>query len=173
MKKIGIYVAGPLFTKAYQKEKIFEGNLIKESCDELSKILPNIEFDIYNPITADINDKSKLPESEGIYDLDYEKISGSEIVFACLDEEDAGTMMEIGQAIEQKKFVIAYATDMRIATAGKYEGIRVPFGLNQYVIGGLFRNGVKIHSSIEEAVEHFKNHLKETEAVDAKDSHLL
>jgi acetylglutamate synthase len=44
------------------------------------------------------------------------------------------------------KNVIGVASDIRIKTAHKYQGINIPYGLNQYVVGGVLDQGVIVHS---------------------------
>lgn len=154
MKK-HIYNAAPLFTKGEIRERLTE--------DEKLKGLK--EYTYFNPITAPCNNKSDLPTSLDIFKGDTHEVLNADIVLANLDHEDAGVMAELGmswalsycgeivktlydsgqidaQAVEvfnllgvKQKKIIAMAYDLREATAGEYEGIKVPFGRNQFVIG--------------------------------------
>jgi hypothetical protein len=54
------------------------------------------------------------------------------------------------------KDIIGVASDIRIKTAGKYNGINVPYGLNQYVIGGILDQG-SIVSTFDEAIKKIKS----------------
>jgi hypothetical protein len=53
------------------------------------------------------------------------------------------------------KNIIGVASDIRIKTAGQYEDIYVPYGLNQYVVGGVLDQGT-IVNSIDEAIKIIK-----------------
>lgn len=68
----------------------------------------------------------------------------------------------VKQLIPPKK-IVAHTTDIRIANSGDYDNIRVPFGLNQFVVGGILRdkNG-SIHTNIEDAYNKvLENTVKE------------
>ena len=154
MKK-HIYNAGPLFTKGEMKERLAEDSKLQELKD----------YTFYNPITAPCNDKDKLPTAGDIFFGDTTEVVKSDVVIANLDHEDPGVMAELGiswgleyaysvlldlyshgyitkealseardRGVKNKK-VIAVAYDLREGTAGEYNGIYIPFGRNQFVIG--------------------------------------
>lgn len=87
MKKKG-YIAGKLFKQGDIKQRLYEGELVK-------KELPDIDF--YNPIENDeINDKSNLPTARDIFHGDNDRVMESNVIIAELDDEDSGTIYEIG-----------------------------------------------------------------------------
>lgn len=82
------YIAGKLFKQGDIKQRLYEGDLVK-------KEVPEIEF--YNPIANDeINDKQNLPTAAEIFYGDTDKIVESSVILAELDDEDSGTMYELG-----------------------------------------------------------------------------
>ncbi|NLY47059.1 MAG: nucleoside 2-deoxyribosyltransferase [Tissierella sp.] len=82
------YIAGKLFKQGDIKQRLYEGELVK-------KKLQNIEF--YNPIENDeINDKTNLPTARDIFYGDTDRVIESSVILAELDDEDSGTIYEIG-----------------------------------------------------------------------------
>lgn len=156
MKK-HIYNAGPLFTKGE----------IKERLEEDVKLQGVKDYSFYNPITAPCNQKANLPIAKDIFFDDVEQVLKSDVILANLDHEDPGVMAELGIAwgLEHAYFVLldlynnghisidvlnnavkrgvknrkvaAVAYDLREGTAGEYDGLYVPFGRNQFVVGML------------------------------------
>lgn len=173
------YLAGSLFNKAEVKERLREGELIRQAFPEESW---------YNPIEEPINDKSKLPTAQDIFAGDYQAVLDSDVIIADLTNNDTGVAMELGIAIglaeatrilrqvladsghsqeEQAGFledlagrgikertIYAHNSDIRVATAGSYQGHHVPYGQNQFVVGGVEAFGEPIFSSIEEVIAH-------------------
>lgn len=87
MSKKG-YIAGKLFKQGDINQRLYEGELVK-------KELPDVEF--YNPIENDeINDKTNLPTAKDIFHGDNDRIVESNVILAELDDEDSGTIYEIG-----------------------------------------------------------------------------
>lgn len=149
MKKI--YMAGKLFSEADQIQR-------QREFDKLDKVIKeiNVDDDIFTPIHAPVNDKSKLPTARDIFSFDEEKLMEADVIFADLADEDAGVMMELGMVVHKDVKVYAYLPDIRIPTAGNYDGIYVPFGYNQFVIGGLEKYFDKVYLSFDEALEAYK-----------------
>lgn len=56
------------------------------------------------------------------------------------------------------KQIIAHHSDIRQDSKG-YEGVRMPYGLNQYVVGALLQHG-KIVRHVEDVVDEIKNKEK-------------
>lgn len=151
-----IYVGGELFTEADITQRLKEGDMLLE-----------LGYPIYNPIANDdINDKSGNPTAEEIFLQDMVEILSSDIVTAPIDNEDAGLMMELGMVLSGNLFMRALKemegklskealtiieehnpfkeieihtiiSDIRTDTAGEYDGMFIPKGYNQFVIGGL------------------------------------
>lgn len=157
-----IYMAGPLFSEAYVNQRVLEAKMIQKVIDE-----NKTGHEVFSPINAPINDKSKLPSAEDIFLGDTVQLLESEVIFADLTYEDAGVMMELGMVIlDEDVKIYPYLSDIRLGTAGRYDGNRVPFGYNQFVIGGLEyegkilenleKRGHKVYSSFQEALDAYK-----------------
>ena len=161
MKK-KVYMAGPLFSAAEACQRLREYGLIKEAVKS-----NNTGHEVFSPIMAPQNDKKNLPTAEEIFLGDEDELLDSEVVFADLDGEDAGVMMELGMVLYNANVKIyPYLTDIRVATAGEYNKHHVPFGYNQFVIGALEHYGHKIYSSFESALEDYKKDFADQEEDD-------
>lgn len=169
-----IYLAGSLFSEAEVAQRLKEGKIIREQLGDTHTY--------FNPIEAPCNDKSKLPTCLDIFEGDTLQVMNSDIVIADLANEDAGVMMELGIAwaldyvatvlkqvdineagrehLEKcgikKKDIHAVLSDIRLGMAHKYQGDEIPFGYNQYVIGGIKDSGGTIHNSFNSAIEAIK-----------------
>lgn len=176
------YIAGKLFKQGDIRQRLYEDELVK-------KELPGIEF--YNPIANDeINDKVNLPTAKDIFHGDTDRIIESKIILAELDDEDSGTIYEVGVchgieimreklislkkkhgdlAIDEilllledevpKKKVYAHLSDIRLPEANQYSGKYIPYGINQYVVGGIEEIG-EIYSTVEEAIDGIKKDVR-------------
>lgn len=162
-----IYIAGSLFKEADINQRILEENKIKA-------LDPNVA--IYNPITADINDKSKLPTANDIVWGDFKEIENANAILCALDDDDLGQACEIGMAfglnymrekLEKlvlennvsintiqtllneipKKTIYAHLSDIRVPTADQYHKHYIPYGLNQFVVGAIEVYGYILNSS--------------------------
>ena len=58
--------------------------------------------------------------------------------------------------IKERK-IVAHNSDIRIATAGQYSDIHIPYGYNQYVIGGLESFGITIEKNSSDAIKKLKD----------------
>ena len=58
--------------------------------------------------------------------------------------------------IKERK-IVAHNSDIRIATAGQYSDIHIPYGYNQYVIGGLESFNISIEKNSSDAIEKLKD----------------
>ena len=58
--------------------------------------------------------------------------------------------------IKERK-IVAHNSDIRIATAGEYNDIHIPYGYNQYVIGGLESFDISIEKNSSDAIEKLKD----------------
>lgn len=147
---IKIYMAAPLFSEPEVNQRILEYNSIMRVIKE-----NRFKHEVFAPINAPHNDKSKLQSSENIFVVDEEYLMPADVVFADITGEDAGVMMELGMVIRSGVKIYPYLTDIRLQTAGEYDKHYVPFGYNQFVIGGLERYGHKIHYSFKEALDSY------------------
>lgn len=168
-KKYG-YIAGAMFSEAEIAQRKKEGKQLNTKTG----------INWYNPIEAPFNDKSTLPSASDIFWGDTKEVLKSEYVIADLSNMDPGLCYELGIAwavnyirdilkrnnkqaadllekyrIRSKK-IIAVASDIRQKTANKYEDYLVPYGLNQYVVGGILDQGKIVHS-FKEALEILMN----------------
>lgn len=158
------YIAGKLFKQGDIRQRLYEEETLKNQ-------ITNVKW--YNPINdPEANDKSKEPIAETIFKNDCKKVLESNYIVAELDDEDSGTIAELfiawtvnyfyklfeeGYNLEEIKEKIPYKdiychlSDIRQDSKG-YEGIRLPWGINQFVIGGLINDG-KVMRNFEEIVE--------------------
>lgn len=153
MKTIKIYMAGPLFTEADQAQRKLEETAIGNKLYQMNRDGIDFKWEIFNPITQPINDKSTLPSAEDIYKADAKALMEADIVVACLDGEDAGVMYELGMVQGTDAKVVPYLTDMRVSTAGAYDGIRVPFGYNQFVVGALSNSTGTVYRKFSDSLD--------------------
>ncbi len=164
-----IYLAGSLFSEAEVAQRLKEGAMIRESLGDTHSV--------FNPIEAPINDKSKLPTCLDIFIGDTKEVLKSDIVIADLSNNDPGVMFELGIAwaldyvsktldmpeidsLEmarvlfekcgvKNKEVHAVLSDIRVGTANQYSEEEIPFGYNQYVIGGIKHMQGKVHRKFD------------------------
>lgn len=163
MDKKKLYLAGSLFSEAEVSQRIKEGNLLES--------LTN--YDVYNPITAPCNNKEKLPTSKDIFWGDTSEVLKSEVVVADISNQcDLGVAMELGIAFMcnhihklasegltleeildecKNKKVYAHLSDIRKATSHKYQGNHIPWGYNQFVVGGVEETG-GIYNNFQEVL---------------------
>lgn len=166
-KKYG-YIAGGMFNEAEIAQRIKEGRILKSTTT----------IDWYNPIEAPFNDKATLPTASDIFWGDTKEVLRSEYIVADLTNNDPGVCYELGIAwavnyirdilkrnnkaalellekyrITSKK-IVGVVSDIRVKTAGQYKDYLIPYGLNQYVIGGVLDQGQIVHS-FEEAAKIF------------------
>lgn len=150
-----IYMAGPLFSEADQRQRVLEVNKLRTELTN-GGLTEGLDFEVFAPIEADVNDKSTLPSAEDIYKADRDALMSSTVVLADLAYYDAGVMLELGMVIEEGVHVLAWDSDLRLSTAGEYNGIRVPYGTNQFVIGALLHEGHGVYGNFSEALEELK-----------------
>ena len=144
------YMAGKLFNDADRAQREKEYKLLIEANRRFS-----IDIEVFSPMYAPINDKSTMPTSLDIFNGDESPLMSSDVVFADLSDFDPGVMMEIGMIVHKNVSLYAYLPDIRIQTAGEYKGIHVPFGSNQFVIGGIEKHFGKVYSNFDQALEAY------------------
>ena len=157
-KESKCYMAGKLFSEADISQRLKEYELLKRLHEELE-----VERYIFSPIKSPVNDKSTLPTSKDIFKTDERELMESDVIFVDLTDEDPGVMMELGMVIHRDVKIYSYLSDIRINTAGNYEGINIPYGFNQFVIGGLEVYTGKVYASFEEALESYKQDILKRE----------
>lgn len=161
------YIAGGIFNEAEVAQRLKEGKILR-TCTEI---------DWYNPIEQPINDKSTLPTASDIFWGDTKEVLRSKYIIADLTNNDTGTAYELGVAwavnyirdilkrnnkaaielldryrITSKK-VVGVVSDIRVKTAGQYKDYLIPYGINQYVVGGVLDQGEIFHT-FEEAAKY-------------------
>lgn len=148
-----IYIAGSLFSEADIAQRIKERQLI----EELFKS-KGLEVEIYNPIEAPVNDKATLPTAEAIFQMDVDQLMTSDIVVADISTLDLGVAMELGMLVmgDPDILILAHNSDIRIGTANRYEGHRVPYGQNQFVVGGLLATGNHVLNNFAEVLKEIE-----------------
>lgn len=167
--KLKGYIAGPMFKDGDISQRKYERYALNQG-------LPNVEW--FNPIEDNpSNDKTKSPTARDIFENDTQKILESNYFVAELDGEDPGTIMELGICLAwnlvhntyerfglegmmsllknfPRKEIAVHGSDIRLDSRG-YDGFHLPFGFNQYVVGGV--EAVTGHSIIR----HFYNVVDE------------
>ncbi len=150
---IYIYNAGPLFTEADIKQRKYEGAKFIDILERNNK-----EYFLANPIDLPF-DNTKILTSKEIFLGDYEHVNKANVFFFELASGDAGTYVELGNAIEKYmngKDLKIYPifTDLRLQRNGA-SGVECPIGFNSYLVGCLTANNIKIYRSFEEAFDAF------------------
>ncbi len=175
------YIAGPLFSSAEVRERIREGKILREEFPDIAWYNP-IEEPINDkaklPTAGDIfkGDFDAVTESDVIV-ADLTGIDTGvamelgiaigikkalETLKEVLDEEteDENFKGRILEKLKEKgireRKVYCHNSDIRIATSGEYKNHYVPYGQNQFVIGGVEYLGNTVFSSMEEASESMK-----------------
>ena len=177
------YIAGSLFNEAEKAQRLHEEKVLNEltlgSVDWYSPIsapvndkdkLPTAK-DIFSGDTiavihsdiifADLtnNDTGVAMELGVAYGLQYAR--------SIMDKILEMQPPQIRQALEDLmdldgikfKAIYGVCSDIRVPTANQYSGIHVPYGSNQYVIGGLESMDSVIVSNFDGAVDQFKKRI--------------
>lgn len=145
-----LYLAGALFNESEVNQRLKEGKLLREKF--------NSELAIFNPIEQPFNEnKHSLPTPQDIFKGDTEAVKNCDIFLADITNEDSGVMVELGIALALNKKIIAVNSDIRLASANKYN---IPsYAINHYVLGGILSSGVLVFSFAEalNEIEKFIN----------------
>lgn len=159
-----VYIAGPLFTEADINQRMLEGKQLRNVVsthhrESLGKGVNSREV-VFNPIESPVNFKEMNPTAAQIFQADYDVIKEAHYFFFDLSNLDTGTFVELGQALELARTndsvkIYPVLSDIRIPNAGNYEGLNVPVGNNQYMIGALEHYGIPIFSSFSDALIAF------------------
>lgn len=131
-----VYLAGALFNEAEVSQRKLEGRMLRDRFPEV---------DLFNPIDQPFNEnKQTLPTSIEIFEADANAVREADVIIADITNEDAGVMVEIGQAIELGKTVIGINSDIRLQSASQYD---IPtYGMNHYLLGALEKHGLLVYS---------------------------
>ncbi len=135
MKKIKIYLAGPLFTKAEMDQRKYE-----------SEKLRNLGYEVYSPMEQNADIGNDLDE---LYRRDIVAMTWADISVLCLDNLDSGTMAELGWFVAKEKPVFSHWTNW------KYDDP------NNLFIRGLALEGPnELYKSLESLFKHLEEYIK-------------
>lgn len=193
------YIAGALFNEAEVKQRRYEGEKLREVTGDKVEWYNPIEAPINDksklPTATDIFslDTKKVIESDFIvaditnndvgvamelgiaYGLQYVAHLINKILEEYPQFKENEQLMSLVKFLYNQgvkyKHIFAVCSDIRLTTAGEYDGIHVPYGLNQYVIGGIESMPSTIVYSFESAVEEIErilNSLQKGEKHDAE-----
>lgn len=155
------YIAGSLFNEAEVNQRLLEGqklrekgckqiewfNPIEQPCNDKSK-LPTAQ-DIFEAdtravidsdfIVADItnNDVGVAMELGIAYGLQYARAVMEQMFANSAPQTKAKVIYNLDRNGIKNKFVYAVNSDIRLGNSGMYEGMYIPYGVNQYLIGGI------------------------------------
>ena len=87
-------------------------------------------------------------------DLTDEEIKKRKEIIGNVRENILKNISKMG--IKERK-IVAHNSDIRIATAGEYSDIHIPYGYNQYVVGGLESFNISIEKNSSDAIEKLKD----------------
>ncbi len=99
MKKINIYLAGPLFIKSEIDQRKYEAKKLRE-----------LGYEVYSPIEQNEDIGYDLDE---LYRRDILAMNNADISVLCLDNFDSGTMAELGWFVANKKPVFSHWTNWK------------------------------------------------------------
>lgn len=150
-----VYIVGPLFTEADQKQRKLEGEILRGFLSTTKN-----EFTLINPIDLPLNEGNQPSSPTQIFLADYHYQCEAKFVFFELSSNDTGSMMALGILLEKKMAgnpVTLYPiySDSRIQR-NQANGVECPVGFNSFVVGGIQANQIPIYSSFEEAFDQFQ-----------------
>ena len=147
---IYVYNAGPLFSEAEQKQRLYEGARLRDVIKERGFVANPLElpFAVDTPIA-----------SAEIFNKDTSHIDAANVLFFDLATNDSGTLVELGMAIEklrQGKDLKLYPifSDLRLLR-NQASGLESPVGFNSFVVGSLTSHHIEVFASFEQALEQF------------------
>lgn len=169
------YIAGSLFKQADQRQRVYEkekltelfGNeifffnpLTDNPSNDKSK-LPTAqgifngdteEIIMSNHIIAELDgeDAGVMMELGIAWGINFMRDNLIRLMYHQV-KSDGNLWEMLDNLLEQipHKEVYAHLSDLRVSTSGEYDGVHVPFGYNQYVVGGVEQMG-KIYPSFED-----------------------
>lgn len=136
-----VYLAGPLFTE-------YEIEARKREHKRFKEVFPNIET--FAPIDAPFNGGN--PTATEIFEGDYKEMNESNIFIFDLNNNDGGTLVELGLAVERKKRgddieIYAFVWDLRMGREDhKDSPFHRAYGVNQFAIGAVEKYGTLAHT---------------------------
>lgn len=184
MEKEYGYIAGALFNEGEIAQRISEGKRLREKMPNVEWYNP-IEAPVNDksklPTAEDIyslDTEYVLKSDYVLADLSREDLGVCMELGICLGTTHARKVVEdilerklLGKVEEKdiqeilrevekegikNRKIVTHNSDIRIEAAEKYQSINIPYGYNQYVIGGLQKNGIEIAKNSEEAINKLK-----------------
>lgn len=136
------YIAGSLFNEADIAQRRLEGEL-------LSEFVPTVSW--FNPVDQPFNtNKQSLPTTIDIFEGDTNAIQASDYFVCDISNNDPGVLVELGIAWALGVNIIAVNSDIRMASANKYD---IPsISMNHYVLGCIESGGTLV-KSFDEAIK--------------------
>lgn len=148
-----IYIVGPLFSEAEEKQRKYEGERIRHILD-----LNHVDYELFNPVDMPFNSKEDVTSSE-IALADVQRLNEAEAVFFDLSTEDSGSCVALGMMMEKlangkklKLYPVIHDIRLKRNSLG---GLESSCGFNSMVVGILKGNKITIYSSFEEALQAF------------------
>lgn len=158
MKKI--YNAGPLFSESERKQRLYED-------EQLQQLNMSESVEVFNPISAPITVKGTRKNSvthKEVFDKDYEFIKEANVFIFDLSNDDSGTLVELGIALQLKMDkphieIYPIISDFRYWTKVKGNDTHKDsmFGVNKFVMGALDSLGITIYETFDDVLETIKN----------------
>ena len=192
MSKYNGYLAGPLFNEAEVSQRLYEGKMLKSKTGDMIDWFNPIEQPINDkeklPMATDIfmgdtravlaadyivaditnNDVGVAMELGIAYTLQYVR-EQLDIMFASQNNDfKEAVNAELDRLGIKEKMIYAVNSDIRLATASQYDGIHIPYGINQYMIGGIQSMKSVIYNKFDGALNGLVEHLNEREQIDAE-----
>jgi nucleoside 2-deoxyribosyltransferase len=132
IKKLPIYMAGPLFTVAERRHNC-------QLANELRKLITAFEFILPQERAATF-----LPDLAAVVRDCLAQVRDADRLLACLDgaDVDSGTCVEIGYAIALGKPILGYRTDIR---GSEIEGVNamVRYGCTDFILAPSIENSTE------------------------------
>ena len=179
------YILGPLFSEADIAQRKYEGSVLNKEFGKRVSWYNPIEAPINDkstlPTAQDIfvGDTTEIGKADIIVaDIANNDVGGAmELGIAFAMEYGSRVTKELFEKQDKMirtrakeyfaasgfkpKMVYAVCSDIRLKTAGSYDGIYIPVGWNQYVIGCLSSMGykAKIFYSFDECVQALRTDL--------------
>ena len=135
MKKINIYLAGPLFTQAEMDQRKYEAEKLRV-----------LGYEVYSPIEQNNDIGYDIDE---LYRRDIVAMTTADISVLCLDNLDSGTMAELGWFLAKEKPVFSHWTNW------KY-----PEPDNLFIRGLALQDPNKLFKNLDSLLAHLTEYIQ-------------
>lgn len=152
-----VYIVGPLFTEAEERQRRLEGQLLRTVFKKL-----DVELELSNPIEFDFDGNST---SSDIFKMDQKRLSEADMIIFDLSNEDSGSCVALGMTINEymkgrKVKLYPVIHDCRLSRNGQ-SGLESTCGFNSMVVGSLKANDIEIYNSFKEVLKAIINDIRE------------